>query len=113
MRITIREGAVLPVVRGERKYAPPVYAAILAEVARMEAMDVIKPCDDIARQSIVMAPKPDAPSSYRFCMDATEVNAAIVPEPFNPAPIPTLIQELAGCAFLSRLDLASAYWQFR
>ena len=33
-------------------------------------------------------------------------------EPCNPPPIADVLRSMAGCRYLARLDLASAYWQF-
>ena len=112
MEIHLREGFSVPLAKGGRRYAPRVQAALEEEVARQLRLGVIEECDDPPAQEVVMVRKDDAASGFRFTLDARAVNAGMVIEPCNPPPIPEVLRGLAGCKFLARLDLASAYWQF-
>ena len=112
MEIRLREGFSVPLAKGGRRYAPRVQAALEEEVARQLRLGVIEECDDPPAQEVVMVRKDDAASGFRFTLDARAVNAGMVIEPCNPPPIPEVLRGLAGCRYLARLDLASAYWQF-
>jgi hypothetical protein len=112
MEIRLKEGFVPPVAKGGRRYAPRVQAALDEEIARQLRLGVIEECDDPPAQEVVMVRKDDAASGFRFTLDARGVNAGMVTEPCNPPPIPEVLRGLAGCRYLARLDLASAYWQF-
>jgi hypothetical protein len=112
MEIKLREGFEPVPVKGMRKYAPRVQQALDEEIARQLRLRVIEECDDPPMQEVVMVRKEDANSGYRFTLDARTVNAGMVVEPCNPPPVGEVIRAIAGCRYLARLDLASAYWQF-
>ena len=112
MRINLRENFEPSVVKGVRRYAPKVQAALEEEIARQLRLKVIEECDDPPMQEVVMVRKEDAVSGFRFTLDARSVNAGMVVEPCNPPPIADVLRSMAGCRYLARLDLASAYWQF-
>jgi hypothetical protein len=112
MEIRLQEGFTPPVAKGGRRYAPRVQTALEEEIARQLRLGVIEECDDPPAQEVVMVRKDDAASGFRFTLDARGVNAGMVTEPCNPPPIPEVLRGLAGCSYLARLDLASAYWQF-
>ena len=61
--------------------------------------------------AVVFVRKPDG--SWRLCYDYRGLNA--ITEPLvEPLPhIDTLLEQTRGCAFLSKIDLASAYHQIR
>ena len=61
--------------------------------------------------SVVFARKPDG--TWRFCQDYRGLNA-ITQRSVEPLPhVDQLVDETRGSRYFSKLDLASAYWQFR
>jgi hypothetical protein len=58
-----------------------------------------------------MVKKPDG--SYRLCIDYRKLNAVTIKDRY-PLPNPAMIfDRLAGCQFVSKLDLRWGYWQVR
>lgn len=112
MVIKLRDGFELSVVKGVRRYAPRVQAALDEEVSRQLQLGVIEECEDPPMQEVVMVRKVDAASGYRFTLDARNVNVGMVVEPCNPPPVAEVLRAIAGCQYLARLDLIAAYWQF-
>ena len=59
----------------------------------------------------MFARKPD--STWRFCQDYHSLNA-ITQRSVEPLPhVEQLVDETRGARFLSKIDLAGTYWQFR
>jgi hypothetical protein len=81
------------------------------QVAFLLDMGWIVPSSASHAASVVFARKPDG--TWRFCQDYRGLNA-ITQRSVEPLPhVEQLVDETRGARYFSKIDLASAYWQFR
>ncbi|XP_064472857.1 uncharacterized protein K02A2.6-like [Ornithodoros turicata] len=104
---------VSPVARQHRRIPFRVRKALEAELARLEALDIIEhvtgPTPWVS--PIVVVPKPHTDGAVRMCIDMREANKAIARVRHVMPTIEDIISILNGAAFFSKLDLNEGYHQ--
>ncbi|XP_064458844.1 uncharacterized protein K02A2.6-like [Ornithodoros turicata] len=108
-RIKVREDATL--VRAKYRPMPEVVESeIDAEVQRLLDMDVIEPVDAPEWVSNGVAVRKRS-GSIQLCVDLRQPNAAITADCFPLPNMASIVDEMAGAVYFSKLDLRSAYHQ--
>ena len=102
---------VIPVAQRLRRYPLNLRKQINEELHKLQEKDFIEPVNKPSKwiSNLVIVPKKDG--SVRACLDARAPNKAIKRQTH---PIPTLesiIDDLAGARYFSKIDLRSAYCQ--
>ena len=102
---------VIPVAQRLRRYPLNLRKQINEELHKLQEKDFIEPVNKPSKwiSNLVIVPKKDG--SVRACLDARAPNKAIKRQTY---PIPTLesiIDDLAGARYFSKIDLRSAYCQ--
>ena len=102
---------VIPVAQRLRRYPLNLRKQINEELHKLQEKDFIEPVNKPSKwiSNFVIVPKKDG--SVRACLDARAPNKVIKRQTY---PIPTLesiIDDLAGARYFSKIDLRSAYCQ--
>lgn len=103
--------SVKPVIQRLRRYPLQLKDKINNELDRLEKLDFIEKANGPSKwvSNMVVVPKKDG--NIRLCLDARAVNTSIIR---HTHPIPTLesiIDDLHGAKFFSKIDLRQAYCQ--
>lgn len=111
--ITLRDGADYPPMAKRRHKAPPVAAAVHAEIQALVDLDVVEPCSaacppPVAFETVFVRKKD---GSGRMCIDFKPLNDITVPMAVPLPSFRTSVERFKGARFFATLDLAKGFHQ--
>ena len=89
--------------------SPKVIKAIVAEVEKMLADDIIEPSSSDWPSPILMVRKPD--STYRFCLDFRKLNKVTKRDAYSLPHMNGILDKLRKAHYLSKIDLFKDFLQ--
>ena len=104
--------AVKPVAQRLRRYPYHLKDQINAELDKLLERDFIEKVEGPAEwiSNMVVVPK-KVPGSIRLCLDARPPNTAIKRQTYPIPPIESILDDLNGARYFSKIDLKNAYCQ--
>lgn len=108
-RHAVDTGSSRPVNEKPRRLQPRKMTEALAEVERMQSLNVIEPTNSPWAAPIVLVTKKDG--STRFCVDYRRLNDVTKADVYPLPRCDDLLNSLDGKRYFSALDLESGYWQ--
>ena len=110
----IDPGEAKPVCHKIQRWAPQEAAAIRTQVDLLLAAGLIEPSDSQWSSRLVCAPKKNEEGvkvDVRVCVDFRDINALCVKDAYPAPNIEATLDQLAGAAWFSSVDLAKGYHQ--
>lgn len=100
-----------PVINAPRRVPETLKKVIIAELRNLEEIGIIKPVKEPTEwvNSMVTVSKPDG--ALRICMDANELNEAIIPSRYKLKTIEEVIATIPEAKHFSKLDASKGFWQ--
>ncbi|KAL4387134.1 hypothetical protein GQ457_09G016370 [Hibiscus cannabinus] len=92
-----------------RPYRYPYHKNV--EIEKQVASSIIQASRSPFDSSCLLVKKKDG--SWRLCIDYKQLNVATVKNKFPIHVVEDLLDELAGAAYFSKIDLRSGYWHIR
>ena len=105
----INTGNAQPVKEPPRRAPVHLRQEVDKNIDDMLKKGVIEPSNSPWASGVVLVKKKDG--SYRFCVDYRRLNKVTVKDAYPLPRIDDSLEQLAGSAWFSTLDLCSGYWQ--
>ena len=104
---------IVPVQHSNRRVPEPIREAVEAELAKMEAADIIAPVTEPTPwiSSMVIVPKKNG--DVRICLDPRDLNKAIKREIFQMPTAEEVFARLEGAKMFTVADVAKGFWHIR
>jgi hypothetical protein len=102
---------VVPINCRPYRYSPQQKDEIERQVANMLQAGLIAPSISPFASPILLVKKKDG--SWKFCVDYRKLNVMTIKNKFPMAVIDEFLDEIAGAAYFSKLDLSSGFHQIR
>jgi len=99
-----------PVKQKARPYPPIQERFIQEEVQRLLEIGIIQPSSSPWASPVVVVKKPQ-PNEFRLCVDYRWLNKQTNKDAYPMPSTRELLEELAGSAYYTGIDLQSGYWQ--
>lgn len=90
-------------------YSPYLEEKMKIELDRMIGMGIIEASNSPVASPIVPTTKKDG--SVRLCLDSRKLNDMTIPDKFPIPNINHIFARMRKCAYITSIDLASAFWQ--
>ena len=102
-----------PVINAPRRYPYTLKKTIIEEIERLEKMGIVKPVHEPTEwvNSLVVISKPNG--GVRVCMDADDLNKAIIPSKYKLKTIEEVIANIPDAKYFSKLDGVKGFWQIQ
>ena len=109
-KIVLRENCK-PVINPPRRVTETLKAVIIKELKHLEEIGIIKAVDEPTEwvNSMVIVSKPDG--GIRICMDAENLNDAIIPSKYKLKTIEEVASSIPGAKVFSKVDGFKGFWQ--
>jgi hypothetical protein len=102
---------VVPINCRPYRYSPQQKDEIERQVANMLQAGLIAPSISPFASPVLLVKKKDG--SWKFCVDYRKLNVMTIKNKFPMAVIDEFLDEIAGAAYFSKLDLSSGFHQIR
>ena len=107
------DNSVMPVINPPRKIPATLRKRVKKALIDMENSEVIRKVDELRDwvSSMVIVEKPN--KTLRICLDARNLNTAVIREHFQLPTIEEITSRMSGAKVFSKLDANHGYWQLK
>lgn len=105
----IDTGDSLPIKQRCYRLSPIKQQALVKEVDKMVALNVIEPCESPWSSPVLITPKKNG--EWRFCIDSRKLNSITRSDAYSLPFVTEILDNLKKAKFLSSIDIAKAFWE--